>query len=87
VSEHPALELAELAGQPRQLAQPVLRDELVERFLASGGEAEARSACSPRADSLSGWCLARLAAVIAPASWRETHSSAKVRKLEPRPPR
>jgi hypothetical protein len=36
VGERPALEVAEVAGQPGEVVQPVLGDQSVERFLAVG---------------------------------------------------
>jgi len=45
---------------------------------------QARVASSPRAASFNGWCLARLAAVRAVASWRAMQWRAKPGKLAPR---
>jgi hypothetical protein len=72
--EYVAFELAELAVA-KEVAQPVASNKQVDRFVAH--EATTPNASWPRcpiADSLGGWCLARLAAVIAPASCGETHS-------------
>jgi hypothetical protein len=66
-----------------ELPQQLVGECAVGRLLPGGCPLEGALGVIARAASFNGWCLARLAAVRAVASWRATQQRAKLGKLAP----